>query len=86
MEIPVKVINNREYYDVKIYPKKVKVTFMVALSKYQQIDETYVNAVVDLNEWKMLKHNKLRVTLSRFPDFCRLVNVMPAKVDFIIEK
>lgn len=86
MEIPVKVINNREYYDVKIYPKKVKVTFMVALSKYQQIDETYVNAVVDLNEWKMLKHNKLRVTLSRFPDFCRLVNVLPAKVDFIIEK
>jgi YbbR domain-containing protein len=86
MEIPVKVINNKEYYDLKLYPKKVKVTLMVALSKYQQINETYIDAVVDLNEWKILDHNKLRVTLSRFPDFCRLVSIVPDKVDFIIEK
>jgi hypothetical protein len=86
MEIPLKVINNREYYGVKLYPKKVKVTFSVALSKYQQINETYFDAVADLNEWKILGHNKLRVTLSRFPDFCKLVSIVPNKVDFIIEK
>jgi hypothetical protein len=86
VEIPVKVINNKQYYDVKLYPKKVKVTFLVALSKYQQINETYFDAVADLNEWKITNHNKLRVSLSRFPDFCKLVNVVPAKIDFIIEK
>ena len=86
LEIPVKVINNKQYYDVKLYPKKVKVTFMVALSKYQQINETYIDAIADLNEWKISNHNKLRVSLSRFPDFCKLVSIAPAKVDFIIEK
>ncbi|MEJ7558376.1 MAG: YbbR-like domain-containing protein [Pedobacter sp.] len=86
IEIPVKVINNRQYYDVKLYPKKVKVTFMVALSKYQQINETYIDAVADLNEWKISNHNKLRVILSRVPDFCKVVSIVPAKVDFIIEK
>ncbi len=86
IEVPVKVINNKEYYDVKLYPKKVKVTFQVALSKYQQINESYIDAVVDLNEWKQLNHNQLRVTLVRFPDFCKLVSIVPVKVDFIIEK
>jgi len=86
IEIPVKITNNREYYDVKLYPKKVKVTFLVALSKYQQINETYMDAVVDLSEWKISNHNKLRVVLTRFPDFCKLVNISPEKVDFLIEK
>jgi YbbR domain-containing protein len=86
MEIPVKVINNKEYYDVKLYPKKVRVTLLVALSRYQQINETYVDAVADLNEWKINDHQKLRVSLSRFPDFCKIVSIVPAKVDFIIEK
>ena len=86
IEIPLKIINNKEYYAVKLYPKKVKVTFLVALSKYQQIDETYMDAVVDLSEWKIFNHHKLRVTLTRFPDFCKLVNITPQKVDFLIEK
>ncbi|MFP5079614.1 YbbR-like domain-containing protein [Pedobacter sp. JCM 36344] len=86
MEIPVKIINNKDYYNIKLYPKKVKVTFLIALSKYQQTNETYIDAVVDLDEWKILNHNKLRVSLSRFPDFCKLVSIVPDKLDFIIEK
>ncbi|MBC7566272.1 MAG: YbbR-like domain-containing protein [Pedobacter sp.] len=86
MEIPVKIINNKEYYNVKPYPKKVKITFLIALSKYQQTNETYIDAVVDLNEWKIFNHNKLRVSLSRFPHFCKLVSIVPDKLDFIIEK
>lgn len=86
MEVPVKVINNKEYYNVKLYPKKVRITFLVALSQYQQIDETYIDAVADLNEWKLSNHNQLRVTIARFPDFCKMISIVPSKVDFIIEK
>lgn len=86
LEVPLKIINNNEYYNVKLYPKKVKVTFLVALSKYNQVSEDFIEAVVDMNEWKNLKHNRLRVRVVRFPDFCKLVQVAPGKVDFIIEK
>lgn len=86
IEVPLKVINNREYYDVKLYPKKVKVVLMVALSKYAQVDEEFIDAVVDMNEWKVFEHNKLTVKLMRFPDYCKLVQIKPGKVDFIIEK
>jgi len=86
LEVPVKVINNQEYYNVKLYPRKVKITFLVALSKYSQVNEDFIEAVVDLNDWKKLNHNRLRVKVIRFPDFCKLLNIEPGKVDFIIEK
>lgn len=86
LDIPLKVINNREYYSVKLYPRKVKVTFLVALSKYNQVNEEFIEAVVDMNEWKELKHNKLRVKVVRFPDYCKMIAITPGKVDFIIEK
>ncbi len=86
LEVPLKVINNREYYSVKLYPRKVKITFLVALSKYHQVNEEFIEAVVDMNEWKNLNHNKLRVRIMRFPDFCKMIQVNPGKVDFIIEK
>lgn len=86
LDIPLKIVNNREYYSVKLYPRKVKLTFLVALSKYNQINEDFIEAVVDMNEWKELNHNRLRVKIVRFPDFCKLVQIVPGKVDFIIEK
>lgn len=86
VEVPLKVINNKEFHDVRIYPKKVNITFQVPLSSYQLVNDRYLEAVVDLNEWKDLGHERLRVKITRFPDFCKFVKSSPAKVDFIIEK
>ncbi|MET1054605.1 MAG: YbbR-like domain-containing protein [Pedobacter sp.] len=86
LEIPLKILNNTEYYNVKLYPKKVKITFMVALSSYQQVNEDFIEASVDLNEWKLQKHHQLSIKLTRFPDYCKKVKLVPEKVDFIIEK
>jgi YbbR domain-containing protein len=86
VELPLKVLNNAEYYSLRLYPKKVKVTYLVALSSYQQINEDFMEATVDLNEWKKLKHNQLSVKMTRFPEYCKFVRVTPAKIDFIIEE
>jgi YbbR domain-containing protein len=86
VELPIKILNNPEYHSVKLYPKKVKVTFLVALSNYQQMNEEFMEASVDLNEWKTLHHQQLRIKLSRFPEYCKPVRVSPDKIDFIIEQ
>ncbi len=86
VEVPLNLINNKDFYDVKLYPKKVKVTFMVALSRYEEVDEDFIVANVDMNEWKILKHEKLTVKIARFPDYCKLVTISPRKINFIIEK
>jgi hypothetical protein len=86
IEVPLSILNNKEYYDVKLYPKKVKITLLVALSNYTKTDEDLLKAAVDLNEWKVLRHNKLSVKIIKLPEFSKLVSIMPSSVDFIIEK
>jgi YbbR domain-containing protein len=86
VEVPLKLINNGDFYDVKLYPKKVAVTFMVSLSSYQEVDEDFIEAVVDVNEWKQRGHHKFTVKISRFPEYCQLIKTVPNKIDFIIEK
>jgi len=86
IDLPLTIINNQDYLSIKLFPKKVKVTFLVALSKYQEINEDFIDAVVDVNEWKVSHHSQLRVKLNRFPDYCKLVSISPEKIDFMIEK
>jgi len=86
IDVPVKVINNKQYLNVKLFPKKIRLTFLVALSSYQQVNEDFIDAVVDLDEWRLEGHHKMRVKLSRFPDYCKVIKIEPAKLDFIIEK
>ena len=86
IEVPLKIINNKEYHNVKLYPKKVTITFLVALSSYKKVNEDLIDAVVDMQEWKLSKHEQLQVRLTRFPEYCKLIKIVPSKVDFIIEK
>lgn len=86
LEIPLKIVNNRNYNSIKLYPKKIKVTFLVALSNFNQVDADFITAVVDADEWSKLHHNQFTVRLSEFPSYCRLVRISPAKVDFVVEK
>lgn len=86
IELPLKVLNNGQFDTIKLYPKKIKITFLVALSSYQQVNEDFIEAYVDVNEWKNQRHDQFTVRLSRFPDYCKLVRLVPEKVDFIIER
>ncbi|MFC4143049.1 CdaR family protein [Pedobacter mendelii] len=86
VEVPLKITNNRNYNSIKLYPKKIKVTFLVALSYFEQVDQSFITATVDVDEWSVLHHNQFTVKLTEFPDYCKLINISPSKVDFIVEK
>lgn len=86
IEVPLKIINNKGFNSFMLYPKKVKVTFLVSLSSYDQIDESFIQAAVDVDEWKIEHHTQFTVKITDFPDYCKLVSVVPSKVDFIVER
>lgn len=86
VNVPVSVVNNTDYLDIRLYPKQVAITFMVALSKYPAINDDLIKTEVDLNEWKINRYKRLNVNVVSLPDFCRLVKIVPNKIDFIIEK
>lgn len=86
IEIPVKVLNNNEYSNIKLLPDKVKITFLTALSNYPEIDRRDFEVIVDLNNWKEKGYKQLPAKISRFPEYCKLVKIEPQNIDFIIQK
>lgn len=86
ISVPVTLVNNTEYYNVNILPKKVKVTFTTSLNKYAEMTEEYFEAQADLNMWKHYGYKVLPIKVTKLPDFCRVVKIEPQNVDFIIKK
>lgn len=86
VQIPVKLINNHNYYNVKIFPQKIKVTFTTTLNKYHEMDEDFFEAAADLDLWRERNYSTLPVILTRFPAYCKIVKIEPQNIDFIIRK
>ncbi len=86
LEIPIKLINNRVYRQVTLFPKKVKVTFMVSLNNYPEIDTDFFEAVADLDAWQKNGSVNLPVKLKQQPVYCNIISVQPASINFIVRK
>lgn len=86
LDIPVKLINNHNYDNVKVFPQKVKVTFTTSLNRYKDMTEDLFEATADLDLWRDHGYSTLPVQITRFPPFCKIVKVSPANIDFIIKK
>jgi YbbR domain-containing protein len=86
VEVPVKLINNKNYYSVKMFPQKVKITFTVALSKYATTDEHDFEAIADLSLWQDQKYTQLPVKVTVTPPYCKLVKIEPQNLDFIVKE
>ena len=86
LQIPVKLVNNRGDDDVKIFPQKVKITFMISLTRFADVDEDMFEATADLDLWRKNGYKTLPVRLSKAPDYCRIVKIEPGNIDFIIKK
>jgi len=86
LEVPVKLINNKEFRNVKLLPDKVKITFLTALSNYQAIERSSFEVTADLDKWKFKGYKQLPVLITKFPEHCELVKIEPQNLDFIIQK
>jgi YbbR domain-containing protein len=86
LEVPVKLINNRNFNDVKIFPQKIKVTFTTSLNNYPDMNEDDFEAVADLDLWRKNNYTVLPVKIIRFPSYSKIVKVEPQNIDFIVKK
>lgn len=86
VQVPVKLINNRNFYNVKIFPQKVNVTFTTSLRRYPEMDEDFFEASADLSLWQQRGYTTLPIKLTRLPEYCKIVKIEPQNIDFIIRK
>lgn len=86
VSIPVHVENIPKKLSVKIFPDKVSITFLVAFSQYEKVSPELFNAVVDYNDIIKDKKTKLKVKISKSPDFVNVIKVFPEKIEYIVKK
>lgn len=86
IKIPVKIINNSNYYNIKVVPQRIEVTFTTSLNRYADIDPDLFEAQADLEYWKKYGYSTLPVKIIRVPEFCKIVRIEPRNIDFIVKK
>jgi len=85
MFIPVSVENKPDSINIKLFPNRVKVTFLVGLNRYSEIspsDFRFSVSCKDINPWK----SSLKVTSQATPPFVKNVKITPEEVEYLIEK
>lgn len=86
ISVRLQTLNVESGYTLKTFPDKIKIRYMVALSKYNEVKEHMFDAVVNSELINSEHPEKLKVELVRYPTFIRSVSIDPESVDYIIRK
>lgn len=86
VQIPVKLINNNYYYNIKVMPQRIKVTFTTSLDRYPDMNADLFEAQADVELWRKYGYSTLPVVVTRIPPYCKIVKTEPRNIDFIVKK
>ena len=86
IEIPVTVRNLPKGSRLKVYPEKVKVTYLVGLSNYDKVDAAMFAVGFNYKNLPKGKGNKVKVEVQNAPSYVNSVKVEPVSVEYIIQK
>ena len=85
MELDIQIQNLPDSTNVRLFPKQVKVTVQVPVSRYNEIGPEDFEFVVDYASREVGK-SSLYVKADRIARFCRVANYEPLKAEFVISK
>jgi YbbR domain-containing protein len=80
--VPVKILNNPDSINIKIFPDIVTVKCLVAVSDYKKIVEIPFEVVLDLANADLNSSEKIPLRFHNIPPFISSLSVTPANVDF----
>jgi YbbR domain-containing protein len=85
VEISVETLHVPSGTSLKVFPDKVKITYLVSFDSFEKIKADMFRAVVDYAKLEE-GSNKIRVDLQRSPTIIRSVVINPDRVEYIIRK
>lgn len=83
--IPLHAEHIPDSLSMKFFPDSVRITYHVALNKYEKVSPDLFRVEVDYEELEKSNTGKLKVHLVKSPEFTRQVNYFPEKVEYIIK-
>lgn len=84
LSIPVVLMNQPEDLNIKLFPSKVKVTFLVGLSRFQEIKTDDFKLYVSYSEIVDGKQ-RLKIISESTPDFLYDLKITPEEIEYLIE-
>ena len=85
LSIPVSIINKPDSINVKLFPNRVAVTYMVGLSRYSEILPGDFKLSVSWNDINP-DNSRLKIEVLALPPFVKSVKIIPQEVEYLIEK
>lgn len=84
LSIPIKILNQPENVNLKLFPSEIKVLFTVGLSNYEKINVSDFSASVDYNSIES-GSEYLNVVIDKKPPQNKLIRFIPERVEFLVE-
>jgi hypothetical protein len=84
VEVPIEILNLPSNLSMKIFPEKAVITCVVGFGDFDKVNDKHFSATVDYE--KRDESNRLRVDITRHPEFVRILRHQPQKVEYIIRK
>ena len=86
MKLSIETINVPDTLILKTFPNEVTVSFLVGLSKYNEVTPEMFKVVADFETILENRNNVLKVRITTMPDFVKSVKFAPRNIEYIIEK
>lgn len=85
LSIPITIDNAPDNFKINLFPAEVKISFMIGLSRFSEIDSSDFKASVSYTDI-LRKLDYLPVSLEKIPPHLKSVNFLPVKIEYLIEK
>lgn len=86
MDVPVEVINLPAGIELKLFPDKVSVRYLVGINDLGKVVPSMFRVVIDHSKISEVQGSKLKAEIIRSPDFIHSASLDPGKIEFIIRK
>jgi hypothetical protein len=85
-DIPVAQINVPDTLILKIFPKNVRIKYLITLSNFDRVTPETFKPCVDFNSRDIDLGTKLKIEVGTLPSYVHGVKIIPNNVEFLIEK
>ncbi len=86
IQLPIDILSDNPDLKIKTFPEKISVTYIVAIKDYQRVDPKMFRLISELPQIRNGKQKKLKVNISQFPPFIKIIKIEPVEADYIILK
>ncbi len=84
--LPIHVKNTPLGFVAKTFPSQIKITYNVSLHEYEHVKAEQFSAEINLANDSDITNNRIRVKLTKQPEYVSKVKIINPQVEFIMRK